>query len=61
MNEQSSTCEGCYWKDTCGHTSPCEYYYSPGIEYDDAVIQKYIDEERDKYRREWHRYIRDFE
>ena len=61
MNEQRSTCGGCYWKDSCVYSTLCEHYYSPGMEYDDAIIQEYVEEERNKYRREWHRYIQDFD
>ncbi len=61
MNEQSSTCDGCYWKDSCDGSSPCEYYYTPGMEDDDTVIQLFTKKERDKFRREWNRYIREYE
>lgn len=61
MKEPSSTCNGCYWRDSCDYSSPCEYYYSPGMESSDAAVMEFIEEKREEFRREWHEYIRDFE
>lgn len=61
MNGKSNPCDGCCWKDNCAFSSPCEYYYSPGMEYADDTIERLIEEERDRFRKDWQKYIGEYE
>lgn len=60
-NQQSATCDGCYWKDNCDYSSPCEYYDPLDDDHDDEKIHRFIEKERLKFRREWYEYIKEFE
>lgn len=60
-NDQSTTCDGCFWKDDCGYSSPCDYYYPLCDEKSDEQIRLFIENERHKFIREWDEYIREFE
>lgn len=59
--DSSTNCAGCYWRDGCDHSPPCDFYCSPDMEYDDAYIEHCIEEERTQFRAEWFEYIEDFE
>lgn len=61
MDKSSTTCKGCYWENNCGYSSPCSYYDPIGIEDNDEVIEQFIELERAKYRKEWYKYIKDFD
>ena len=61
MIDSSTNCTGCYWEEKCDYSPPCDFYYSPDMEYDDAFIERFIEEERVQFRAEWYEYIREFE
>lgn len=60
MDKSSATCKGCYWENNCGYSSPCSHYFSIEVDDNDDVIEQYIELEREKYRKEWYKYIKDF-
>lgn len=61
MDKSGAACNGCYWSVNCDYEQPCEYYYIPGIEDNDELIQRFIERRREEYRREWYEYVKDFE
>lgn len=60
MDKSSAICKGCYWENNCGYSSTCSHYFSIEIDDNDDVIEQYIELEREKYRKEWYKYIKDF-
>lgn len=57
MNERSTTCKGCLWRDDCDYDSPCDHYYYPEADDDDEAILWFIEKQREQFRKEWNRYI----
>lgn len=61
MDKTETTCRRCYWSDDCDHEQPCEYYYIPGIEDCDELLQCLIERRREEYHRVWQEYVSEFE
>ncbi len=50
-------CTACLFNDSCRTYKECNYYIPANDEAEEAEIDEYIEEERRKFREEWHEYI----
>lgn len=55
----SKKCTTCLFGDRCSPGKGCEYYSPTDDEMDDAELERYIENERLEYLRDWWRYIED--
>lgn len=59
--KDNSICNNCHWNDQCGEGEmiECDNYdqLTTTQEYDDMLIQDYIDNNRMAYRQEWQDYM----
>lgn len=52
-------CNTCLFGDVCVSNRDCEYYSPTDDDMDDAELERYIEAERQRYLRDWWRYIED--
>ena len=55
---KQSKCSSCYWREQCVYEGGCDDY-TPIDEYDDAYTDKFIEREREGFREEWYKYIKE--
>lgn len=54
-------CGKCLWRDDCEYETPCDFYYDGQDEPTDEEIERYIEDGRKKFYREWFQYISQYE
>lgn len=57
MND--TNCKKCLFNDVCNERIPCEHYTQAGDDMTEDELEKYIEDTRLEFRKDWWRYIDD--